>query len=113
MQKVINTIIFLLVALPICVSAQCIQGNCQEGFGVTIYQDYTTYVGRFDNFKANGYGTCYYTTGAKYSGTWRDHEFHGEGLYIYPDGTKEFGTWENGMAKNPSSLKLNWIRQSR
>ena len=96
MQKVINTIIFLLVALPICVSAQCIQGNCQEGFGVTIYQDYTTYVGRFDNFKANGYGTCYYTTGAKYSGTWRDHEFHGEGLYIYPDGTKEFGTWENG-----------------
>ena len=62
MQK-LNTIIFLLLALPIYVSAQCIQGNCQEGFGVTIYQDYTTYIGRFDNFKANGYGTCYYTTG--------------------------------------------------
>jgi hypothetical protein len=95
MQK-INTILFIILNLPLWLSSQCVQGNCAEGFGIIIYQDYSTYIGRFDNFKANGYGTCYYSTGARYSGYWRDHEFHGEGTYIYPDGTKENGTWTNG-----------------
>lgn len=99
---------WLLLVLPLCVQAQCIEGNCKEGDGIYIYQDHSIYIGRFENQKANGYGTCYYSTGTRYVGEWRDHEFHGKGTYFYEDGTAEYGNWEHGSLTSAAE----WIDSS-
>ena len=54
--------------------AECIKGDCN-----------------------NGYGTFTWTDGAKYVGEWKDDKQHGQGTLTYADGRVEKGIWENGQ----------------
>ena len=51
--------------------AECIEGDCN-----------------------NGYGTYTWADGTKYVGEWKDGKRHGQGTYTFPDGTVEKGIWE-------------------
>jgi hypothetical protein len=74
----------------------CVHGNCQDGNGKFIYDDYTTYIGDFENTYAHGYGECYFSDGDYYKGDWQDHVFHGKGTMFYSDGSKQEGIWKAG-----------------
>jgi len=54
--------------------AECIEGDCN-----------------------NGYGTFTWTDGAKYVGEWKDDKQHGQGTLTYADGRVEKGIWKNGQ----------------
>ena len=53
--------------------AECIEGDCN-----------------------NGYGTFTWTSGNKYVGKWKDGNRHGQGISTAADGTVYKGIWKNG-----------------
>lgn len=108
----------------------CISGDCNNGYGVRVYDSGDIYYGYFSdgirsgsgeylysegdkydglfaNNKRNGYGTYYWTDGGFYFGNWKDGNQDGEGTYTKPDGTKQIGYFEKGSYKGTSSTSTN------
>ena len=52
--------------------AECIKGDCN-----------------------NGYGTYTYANGSKYVGEWKDDKENGQGTYTFANGTVDKGIWKN------------------
>lgn len=100
-------------------SKTCQVGNCQDGAGLYVYSNGTTYMGFFKNGKRHGPGQLYFTNdqyyignfnqGVKsglgnyawdedtyYLGEWKNDEFHGKGVYKYSSNNSKSGLWQNG-----------------
>ncbi len=101
--------------------AQCLEGNCNNGFGVYKFQDGSMYRGNFSKGQFQGYGKIKYANGNVYEGDWnedlkwgrgtmsftngdayagnfKEDKFWGKGIYRYHTGDKYDGTWLNGVA---------------
>jgi hypothetical protein len=73
----------------------CIQGDCQNGYGIEAYGSNSKYLGEFRNGKKNGQGVFYYQENVKYVGSWKNDTRYGEGrMYVNGSVTQE-GTWVN------------------
>ena len=92
--------LFFLLLIAICttsLTAQCIEGNCQNGQGTYVYPSGAKYIGEFKAGEIHGVGVCYYTDGSKYSGQWKSRYPEGKGTRTYADGTKRTGIWVKGQ----------------
>lgn len=69
----------LLICYASFSSAQCISGDCKNGWG-KMDMGYATYQGQFKNGKLDGSGTMDYGEGNKYQGEWKNGVEHGRGL---------------------------------
>ena len=69
----------LLICYASFSSAQCISGDCKNGWG-KMDMGYATYEGQFKNGKPDGSGTMDYGEGNKYQGEWKNGVEHGRGL---------------------------------
>ena len=69
----------LLICYASFSSAQCISGDCKNGWG-KMDMGYATYEGQFKNGKLDGSGTMDYGEGNKYPGEWTNGVEHGRGL---------------------------------
>lgn len=137
----------LLVCSTILVSPQiyaeqanvgCIEGDCQNGYGVFISQDgrkyvgdwknglpngsglllvqkqsgIAKYVGSFKDDKRDGKGTILNPDGSIYIGEFRDDKMHGHGTIYYQDGTRYEGEFKadklNGEGVLVSPGKLRY-----
>jgi hypothetical protein len=101
--------------------AQCVEGNCYNGFGVYKFKDGSLFRGNFLKSKLQGYGKMKYSNGNIYEGEWRndlksgkgtmrftnqdsyagnfrDDKFWGKGIYRYNSGDIYDGSWVNGKA---------------
>lgn len=101
--------------------AQCVEGNCSNGFGIYKFKDGSIYKGNFIKSKLQGYGKMTYSNGNIYEGEWkndlksgkgtmkftnndsyvgyfRDDKFWGKGIYRYHTGDLYDGSWVNGHA---------------
>ena len=86
-------------------SAECISGDCSNGFGTYIYDSGSKYIGESKNNQAHGQGTFIYANGDEYVGGWKDDEMHGQGIFTYQDGRKEEGIFfENSFIQSNSSF---------
>lgn len=74
----------MFAALPL--TAQCIQGNCNNGRGTFKYASGSKYIGQFEKGKINGKGTLYFTNGDKYVGDWKNQYRDGHGTLTYSNG---------------------------
>ncbi|MBF0620486.1 MAG: hypothetical protein HQL54_01025 [Magnetococcales bacterium] len=72
----------------------CVDGDCENGEGLTIYSSGDRYAGQYKDKKRHGVGTYYFSTGVRYTGGWRNGKKHGSGVVVYPNGRKEQGVWE-------------------
>ena len=72
MKKLLGILVMLLWC-NLVLADECIQGNCN-----------------------NGYGTFTWTDGAKYIGEFKIGLMHGRGTYIWADGTKYVGEFKDG-----------------
>jgi hypothetical protein len=75
--------------------AQCIEGNCNNGFGTAIFkkQHGVKYTGYFKGKRPNGRGVAEYPNGRIYDGEWKAGMWHGTGSLLLTDGTKLQGNW--------------------
>ncbi len=77
--------------------AQCIDGNCDDGYGVYLYSNGERYEGFWNNGKHNGFGAYTMPTGDTYVGQFLDGAYNGRGTYSWADnGNKYIGHWQNG-----------------
>jgi len=72
--------------------SQCIDGDCDNGFGTYIYSDrstYDRYEGQWKNRKMNGTGKLYFTNGWIYEGVIKNDSIKGKGKLESNSFTKE------------------------
>ena len=116
MKKTILVIAAIFFTLNLF--SQCLEGGCDNGFGIYKYSDGFTYKGGFLNgnrhgdgkfynkenkivvdgeFKNNNliYGTMYHKD-SHYTGDFSDYKRHGKGVLYFEDGEKFVGEFENG-----------------
>jgi hypothetical protein len=100
--------------------AQCLEGDCQNGRGVMLYQDGTKYAGDFRKGVPHGKGEVAIANGGSYRGDWvaggregvgvyrrptgevytgsfKKNKQSGRGVMTYPNGNKYEGNWENDL----------------
>jgi hypothetical protein len=95
---------------------QCLEGNCENGWGTYAYNDYSLYIGEFKDKKRHGQGTLIYKLGTKYKGSHVNDLREGFGVYYYAGGNKYVGDWKEnkkfGQGEMYSNGKLiysaNW-----
>ena len=77
--------------------AQCISGNCFDGYGVYQEERYR-YTGFFTEGTPNGHGVLYYNSGSIYSGEFKNGKRNGQGTYYdAKDGTRFIGFFKDGL----------------
>jgi hypothetical protein len=67
-------------------SAQCIKGNCYNGYGTYEFSNGSRYIGNFVDGRAHGKGIIYFNNGNKYIGHWEDDVRQGEGRFVFNEG---------------------------
>ncbi len=105
----------------IILSAQCIDGNCNNGYGTAIFKKKggVKYTGYFKSKRPQGKGTAEYPNGRVYSGDWSSGMWHGQGVLTLTDGSSLSGDWEfskfKGIIANtqPSFASNNSDKSSR
>jgi len=93
MKKLI--LFFLLLTGISVLNAQCVEGDCVNGFGTYRYPGGNRYTGNWKEAKRYQ-GDFYYTNGDHYSGFFRDNEKHGPGVYRYSGGNRFEGMYNKG-----------------
>ena len=89
-------LVFLVLVIPFSMTAQCVQGDCQNGQGTFKYASGARYVGAFANGKSEGIGICYWKDGSRYEGSWKGGMPHGEGTKTFQTGKKQQGWFDMG-----------------
>ena len=82
--------------------AECIEGDCINGYGTYTWADGDEYVGEHKDGKGHGQGTYTYANGDKYVGEVKDGKKHGQGTFTMIDGTIEKGIWQHGVLVEPN-----------
>jgi hypothetical protein len=86
----------------VILSAQCIDGNCNNGSGIAIFKKKggVKYSGYFKSKRPHGKGTAEYPNGRVYTGDWSNGMWHGQGVLTLTDGTSLSGDWEFSKFKS-------------
>jgi hypothetical protein len=83
-------------------SAQCIEGDCENGRGALVYPDGGRYFGTFQSGQPHGEGIRIYADGRRYTGRLQRGLPDGVGAMLTPDGTTRRGRWRAGVWIGPA-----------
>lgn len=106
-STILLSLIFYITALPF-LTAQCLEGNCQNGEGSYRYSDGRRYTGTFSQSQPTGEGALYHPNGERYLGQFQRGNPHGQGVYWYPDGSFRRGYWQNGKLVQGEDHPAEW-----
>ena len=91
---------FLISSLASARKVGCKEGNCENGFGLWVSTDGTTYEGEWAGTKKNGQGVETWPNGYIYKGEFKNSEWSGQGTLTFPNCATYIGEWANGF--------MNW-----
>nr|WP_294907998.1 caspase family protein [uncultured Lacibacter sp.] len=69
----------------------CLNGDCENGYGMKYYSGDDRYFGYFKNGKRHGFGAYYWSDGTKWVGQFEDNKLTGYGTYFFITGEKYVG----------------------
>jgi hypothetical protein len=75
------------------VGADCVQGDCKDGYGWWEWSNGDRYFGFFKKMRRHGLGAFYSESGSKYEGAWLNDTKDGHGTWTWADGTRYSGKW--------------------
>lgn len=88
--------VLFLLSFSLTSDAQCLQGDCSNGYGKFRYRSGAIYEGDFRQGKSNGKGILTFTNGNKYLGDWQDSHRQGQGKLLFREGH----TYVGGFVKS-------------
>lgn len=104
--KLTTLIIFLFSFSASLTYAQCINGDCVNGFGEKKYPDNSRFVGNFENGSKKN-GTYYYPNGDIYKGSFEKNQRSGSSVYTHKNGEVFKGTFTNDKKAYGKFIFLN------
>jgi hypothetical protein len=99
----LRLIILSLLSIPLLLTAQCLEGDCENGYG-KMDMGWCTYEGTFKDGLPDGAGTVDYGD-YKYEGEVTEGLENGVGRHIYPDGRVEEVEYAMGKEVEPQYIK--------
>ncbi|MBF0444700.1 MAG: tetratricopeptide repeat protein [Magnetococcales bacterium] len=84
------------MSLPSKAEAECLRGNCVNGFGTFLWSSGARYDGEFYNGTRHGAGSYLFADGSLYVGEYLHGVRHGKGTFVWASGKKYVGEWVNG-----------------
>ncbi len=94
-MKKLSLYIFLVLMWCNVGFAECIKGDCDNGYGTATWADGSKYVGEHKDGMGHGQGTLTWADGDKYVGEWKDGKKDGQGTYTFADGAKYVGEFKD------------------
>jgi hypothetical protein len=76
-------------------TAGCLNGDCNDGYGMKYYTFHDRYFGYFKNEKREGYGSYYWDDGTRWVGQFSQNQLTGYGTYFFITGEKYVGYFIN------------------
>jgi hypothetical protein len=115
-MKKMFLLLLILRGVTSTTHAQCISGNCDNGYGSAIIKKKggIRFTGQFINRKPNGEGIAEYPDGTRYKGSWLNGTMDGLGTLTLNDGTVLTGSWRNSrfMGNDPVFARENTLAQA-
>jgi hypothetical protein len=93
-------------------SVGCLNGTCQDGYGMKYLSNGDHYFGYFKNGKRDGYGVYYYSSGDRYYGEWKEDAQTGYGIYYFTTGEKYLGYWAS-IKREGWGINYNPIKETK
>ncbi|MCB1142195.1 MAG: hypothetical protein H7A24_08700 [Leptospiraceae bacterium] len=97
-------IIFAILTWNISLSAKCLGGNCENGYGTAEFPRGDIYTGEWKDGMASGRGVLKYKNGNEYTGEWKNGKANGRGVLIFQDGTRYVGEWKDSVAHGNGTM---------
>lgn len=104
----LNTYLVFIILLSLILftkssSAQCIVGNCENGYSVFKLENGDMYTGNWENGARHGYGRYDWANGAFYVGEFKFNGLHGKGAFYTADGGQIVGVFEDNLFQGPDT----------
>lgn len=82
-------------------NSQCLQGDCENGYGKYQFNNGDIYEGEWNNDKINGKGKYIYLDGSYNEGEFKENKLNGNGIYFdYKNDLKIVGYFKDGKLQN-------------
>ena len=75
--------------------AECIEGDCVNGYGVKDWSAGDRYLGDFVDSEMQGKGIYAYAGGNRYKGEFHRNQKHGKGIFTFASGDRYEGDFVN------------------
>ena len=116
-MKSILSILTLVLFLSITNSAGafegiCIQGNCNNGYGIFGFDDGRVYEGQWKKGLFDGMGKLIFISGSKYTGEFKKGLMHGYGKINLLNGSEKKCEVINGEIQVDESTRQLWIKET-
>ena len=86
-------------------SAQCLSGNCKNGWGTYLWDSGDKYTGEWIDGERTGIGVYDWKNGTFYYGYFQDGKLEGDGFFIGLDSTQDqIGVFHNGVLSETKSF---------
>jgi|GEM_PF-1891115 len=116
-MKSILSILTLVLILNIsnsvaAIEGTCIQGNCNNGYGIFVFDDGRVYEGQWKKGLLDGMGKLIFISGSKYTGEFTKGHIHGYGKINLLDGREIKCEVVNDEIQVDESTKQLWIKET-
>jgi len=110
---ILTLILFLNITNSVGASeGKCIQGDCNNGYGIFVFDDGRVYEGQWKKGLFDGMGRLIFISGSKYSGEFKNGLMHGYGKINLISGVEKKCDVINGEIQIDESTKQLWIKET-
>jgi hypothetical protein len=111
MTKTLLSLAFGLI-LHVSATAQCLDGDCQNGRGMYQFENGNKYNGEFKRGIMHGTGAAVFANGNKYNGEWREGMREGVGVYYFLSGNVYTGSFRKNKFDGKGTKMTNLMAKA-